>query len=70
MSRQSDEDSSDYEETNFNLIINNKDKHYSDIQENYPEVFEFISKLRDRIKCQSKKISKLRNKLINQVNMN
>ncbi|KAK0161126.1 hypothetical protein PV327_009638 [Microctonus hyperodae] len=66
MSRQSDEDSSDCEDTNFNLIVNNKDKDYSDIQENYPELFEFISKLRDRIKCQSKKISKLRNKLINQ----
>lgn len=43
------------------------DKNFHDILSDYPDVLEFINKLKEHVKWQNKKICKLRNKLNTQV---
>lgn len=57
-------------ETNENLNIKiNISEDFTEILKDYPEVLEFITKLKKYIKYQDKKITKLHNKLINQVSI-
>ncbi|XP_057333360.1 angiogenic factor with G patch and FHA domains 1 [Microplitis mediator] len=54
-------------ETNEKLNIKiNISEDFTEILKDYPEVLEFITKLKNYIKYQDKKITKLHNKLINQ----
>ncbi|XP_074115553.1 angiogenic factor with G patch and FHA domains 1 [Cotesia typhae] len=60
------EEYSENEDDKFNIKINISED-FDELLKNFPEVLEFITKLKKYIKYQDKKITKLHNKLMNQV---